>query len=257
MDDRVEPDITAELVERARAGDNDAIRQFVERSRPRLEALAYLRLGRRLRRHVEVEDVVQETYLRVARLLPRFEYRSVQATICWLETLCEHVVQDFARHLRRQPWRRERAAGKGRPTDSSGDAAVRLLDLVPAPMPSPSRSLRQIERFERLETALDGLTQEQREVLILARVHALPIQQIAARMDRSEGAVGMLLTRAARRLRASFGTTESWHLPADRLAGLLPGTDATAAGGNGDDCQDPPDSPKGPKRPKGDGGRER
>ena len=50
-------------------------------------------------------------------------------------------------------------------------------------------------------------------MIILARIERLRIKQIAARMDRSEDATKHLVVRAIRKLKESFGDTESFHLP--------------------------------------------
>ena len=47
----------------------------------------------------------------------------------------------------------------------------------------------------------------------LARVERLPISEVARRMDRSPGATSQLLWRALRKLKDSFGSTDSLHLP--------------------------------------------
>jgi RNA polymerase sigma-70 factor (ECF subfamily) len=236
--------ISRDLVEKARAGDGEAFSLIAERSRPRLEALAYLRLGPYLRRRVEVDDVLQETYLRAYQLLNRFKYQGEAALLRWLEVICKHVIQDLGRYFSRKR-RRAKVFNWAPLAESSGRLADGILDLLPAPVTSPSRALRREERFDRLEKALDSLSDEHREVLILARVQLLRPGEIAARMGRSEDAVAMLLLRAARKLRAILVDTESWHLPAERLEELLrpPRKDAASgngAGGNNDGGEPPP-----------------
>jgi RNA polymerase sigma factor (sigma-70 family) len=73
--------------------------------------------------------------------------------------------------------------------------------------------MRRQDRFDRLEKALDRLSSEQREVVLLARFHGCSLKEIARRIDKSPAAVGQILSRALRRLRAAFGDTESLHLP--------------------------------------------
>jgi RNA polymerase sigma factor (sigma-70 family) len=66
---------------------------------------------------------------------------------------------------------------------------------------------------------LDGLSPEYREVIVLARLKGLRIKEIALRMNRSENAVSLLLSRALAKLKEAFGETESFNLPARRLDG--------------------------------------
>ena len=84
---------------------------------------------------------------------------------------------------------------------------------------SPSRSLRRRERLDRLQAALDALSPDHRQVIVLARLKGLRMTEIAERMERSPNAVALLLARALAKLRESFGDTESLPLgaPADPL----------------------------------------
>ena len=84
----------------------------------------------------------------------------------------------------------------------------------PGDEPSPSRSMRRGERFDRLEAALDNLSPDQRQVVELARLRGMPIKEIASRMQRSPDAVSHLLSRALKNLKETFGDTESLALPA-------------------------------------------
>ena len=73
--------------------------------------------------------------------------------------------------------------------------------------------MRRSERFDRLEEALKTLSPDHRQVITMARVDGLKIKEIAERMNRSPNAVMQLLWRALEKLKASFGETESLHLP--------------------------------------------
>jgi RNA polymerase sigma-70 factor (ECF subfamily) len=79
--------------------------------------------------------------------------------------------------------------------------------------PSQSKNLRRRERFERLKGSLAALSPDHRQVILLARVERLSIEDVARRMDRSPEATRQLLWRAMKQLKASFGETDSLHLP--------------------------------------------
>ncbi len=78
---------------------------------------------------------------------------------------------------------------------------------------SPSRDLRRGERFDRLEQAIERLSADHREVVLLTRIEGLALAAVARRMGRSEEATKKLLWRALRELRRHFGDTESLSLP--------------------------------------------
>jgi RNA polymerase sigma factor (sigma-70 family) len=69
-----------------------------------------------------------------------------------------------------------------------------------------------------LQRALESLSPDHREVILLARVEGLSMKEIAERLHRSPNAVVQLLWRALKKLRDAFGETESLHLPPRRLS---------------------------------------
>jgi len=205
------------LLDRARSGDRRAFDELVELHRPRLEALIESRLGKEIRRAVEPGDVLQETLLRAFSSIARFDPRGSGSFLRWLGGITEHVILNFARK-------------------AGHEAVLPLEQDLPGGGVSPSKALRRGERFDRLEDALARLSPEHRQVIVLARVEGLTTGEIAARMDRSEGAVRHLLIRALRSLRASFGDTESFHLPPRCFPPPPPrgGALGTAESANGD-----------------------
>ena len=62
-------------------------------------------------------------------------------------------------------------------------------------MPSASKAAVRNERFDRLEKALEQLSDEHRRVILLSRIDGLSMKEIAARMERSPDAVMKLLRR--------------------------------------------------------------
>ncbi|MBN1422026.1 MAG: sigma-70 family RNA polymerase sigma factor [Planctomycetes bacterium] len=188
------------LVERAQGGDRQAFDELVELYRSRLEARVQCRLGARLRHLAEVQDVVQETFARAFATLDRFQWREGDAFLAWLYGIAENVIRSLAQ--------------KGRRAGSFG-----LLDDPPGTDVTASRALRREERFARLEDSLRSLSEDHRQVILLARIERLTIKEIAERMGRSPDAVKQLLSRALAKLRAAFGHTESMRLPADRRLG--------------------------------------
>ena len=58
---------SAELLQRAAAGDQEAVNELFTLYRDRLRAMVRLRLNRRLQGRVDPSDVLQEAYLEVCR----------------------------------------------------------------------------------------------------------------------------------------------------------------------------------------------
>lgn len=190
---------TQSLIERAQAGDRDAFGRLIEEHRERLEEVVRIRLGPHLRGRLEVEDVLQEAFLKAFQSVDRFHPQGHDSFFNWLRGIAENLLLHHARQ-------HQRTKQFGLPGDVADSGT------------SPSRGMRQEERFERLQSALESLSRDHREVILLARVEGLAMKEIAERLQRSPNAVVQLLWRALKNLREAFGETESLHLPARRLA---------------------------------------
>ena len=202
------PEITTkETIERAQSGDHVALEALTVRYHDELDHFVRLRVGAHLREDVQIEDVVQETFARAFEGLEEFQWRNEESFCRWLKGIAEHVILQVAQDQRRN----------------------RILyieqDDSPASTVSPSRALRRGERLDRLQEALDSLSPEHRQVIIVARLKGLRIKEIAERMNRSPNAVALLLARALTKLRDTFGDTESLHLPAASIEDREPDHD--------------------------------
>ncbi len=56
------------------------------------------------------------------------------------------------------------------------------------------------DRLQLLGDALDRLTDDYREVIMLTKIEWLPAREVGTQMSRSENAVNLLLSRALKRL---------------------------------------------------------
>jgi RNA polymerase sigma-70 factor (ECF subfamily) len=182
------------LHRKAQNGDRAAFDFLVSKFQGRLKTLVRLRIGSHLKGNVAIEDVLQEALLRAFQSIGKATFDTEQSFFAWLATIAERTIVDLARRHASRP-------------------SCSLEREIPASDVSPSRGLQRQERFERLQRALDSLSPDHREVIVLARLQGLPFKEIAQRMNRSYTAVANLLSRALTELRSSFGDTESLHLP--------------------------------------------
>lgn len=189
---------TEQLIRRAGQGDREAFDRLAGIYRERLLALVRTWLGPSLRSKVAPEDVAQETFLRAFRWIARFERGDGEAFFRWLGGIARNVLHESSRRHGR-------------------NVLLALDDELPAVGVSQSKASERDERFERLQAALDSLSADHRTVILLARVDRLPLAEVARRMERSPEAVSQLLWRALRKLKESFGSTDSFHLPDRRL----------------------------------------
>ena len=181
-------------VREAQAGDRDAFDRLVAHYRDRLENVIQRRLGAYLRQRIEVGDVVQETWLKALQSVGSFHEQGDDSFFHWVRGIAENLLLYWARQHQRTV-----LLQSGDHVDDGGT--------------SPSKRLRREERFDRLQDALSRLSTEHREVVLLARVEGLSMQEIAERLDRTPAAVKQLLWRAMQKLATGFSDTESLHLP--------------------------------------------
>jgi RNA polymerase sigma-70 factor (ECF subfamily) len=187
------PTSTFNLLEQARSGDRQALSRAFEKHQRRLTVLIYYRLSANGRTFDEVEDLVQETFLRACRDLDGFTWQSQDSFFRWLASIAGHVVIDRARYRSR-----ERRAGEPVPFRSeSNPNGAEPVDTV-----TPSRLLARKEAVERLLERLDQLPEDYRQALVMAKVEGCSTPEIAERMGKTREAVALLVYRALQRLRA-------------------------------------------------------
>jgi RNA polymerase sigma-70 factor (ECF subfamily) len=142
---------TFSLIERARAGDSEALERLFARHRKPLQRWASGRLPKWARDISDTEDLVQETLLQTFKRIGDFEPRRVGALQAYLrQAVLNRIREEFRR--------------KGRRPDAT--------DLDDIPVDSDQSPLEQAigrEAVDRYEEALARLKAEEREAII-ARV---------------------------------------------------------------------------------------
>jgi len=140
------------------------------------------RTARRLGvRPEETDDVVQEIFITVHRLLPRYEAKNIRG---WLYSVTARIALHHHRAMRRHSVARAASDGE--------------LDAVPDSLASgPESSAETGESVRLLESLLDQLDTEKRAVLVLAGIEQLPLAEIAAILEINVNTVASRL-RAAR-----------------------------------------------------------
>jgi DNA-directed RNA polymerase specialized sigma24 family protein len=128
------PTSTFTLLEKAQAGDREALSRAFEKYQRRLALLVHFKLSGRTRTFAEGDDIVQETLLRAFRDIQHFSYRAPGSFLRWLSAIAVHVIVDSVRYQGR-----ERRAGEKVPFRSESNPA----GPEPADPKTPSRLLAQ------------------------------------------------------------------------------------------------------------------
>jgi RNA polymerase sigma-70 factor (ECF subfamily) len=118
------------------------------------------------RRGADLEDVVQEVFLRVHRALPGFRGEAEVTT--WLYRITENVVRA---RMRKERLRRFFGFDG---TTRDGETAD-----VPSPRPTPEGDLEHRERARMLYDALDRVSETYRNPFILFEIEGLPGEEVA------------------------------------------------------------------------------
>ena len=175
-------------------GRGESLSEYLESQRPALVAFIERRLGPAIRGKVEPQDIAQEVAVKALNeSLP-----DGGDPFGWLCRLAEQCIIDGHRHFSAA----KRASDRERPGNvPSGGGDADLIALIAASVTTPTQAAVRNERQRRLDEALAALPKEQREVLRLRYGEGLATREIAARMNRTDGAVRVMLTRVVQHLR--------------------------------------------------------
>ena len=147
----VDPESTFHLIERARAGDQQALERLFARHLKPLQRWARSRLPKWARDLADTDDLVQETLVQTFKRIEHFEPRRVGALQAYLRQAVLNRIRNELRRKGRQP----------HATDLDG--------LEVESVESPLEQAIGQEAVERYEGALQRLNAEEREAII-ARV---------------------------------------------------------------------------------------
>lgn len=199
------------LLERARAGDREALEQLLE-----LHQGQVYRFGMKMCRDEEdAKDVLQDTLIAMARGVR--DFRGASSISTWLYT----IARSFCIKKRR---RSTFAPREERSLDTDVDAgAAPLAD--PAKGPEELLAGRQVEQA--LEDAIGALEPMYREVLVLRDVEGLTAPEVAEVLGVSVQAVKSRLHRARLSVREHvapmLGIPGGIHAPLPAAQGTCPG----------------------------------
>jgi RNA polymerase sigma-70 factor (ECF subfamily) len=192
---------TVDLLQRARAGDRDALNTLFSHHRERLRRMVDLRLDRRLQARVDASDVIQDAYVEVVTRLEEYLREPRLPFFLWLRLVVgERLMKLHRYHLGTQM----RDAGlevslyRGAlPQASSAALAAQLLGRQTSPTQAAARA----ERILRLQEALNTLDPMDREVLSLRHFEELTLAETAQVLGIEESAAAKRYVRALKRLK--------------------------------------------------------
>jgi RNA polymerase sigma factor (sigma-70 family) len=171
-----------ELMRIVQSGDFSPASEIYDRYSGRIYNFAF----RFLKNSEAAEDATQEVFVKMLKHANQFHGDAKLST--WLFSITANWCRDYLR----------KADNKSKESDD-------VLVTLPAPAElSPDRNLEQREDAARVRKALEALTAEQREAILLSRYQGLSYAEIAQIAGCSEGAVKTRVFRAMETLKKTL-----------------------------------------------------
>ena len=183
-----EPPSDAEIMLRAKAGDQSAFDFLVQKYRRPMVSFMY----RMARNTAAAEDLAQEVFLRVYR--SRASYEASAKFTTWLYRIATNLAVNHARDTRHE--RPEVQVSLDEPDEDTGTT----LELPDGHLTAEQAMVRR-ERMLAIRSRVEALPEQQKLAVIMHKYQQMDYKQIADVLKKSESATKSLLFRAYETLR--------------------------------------------------------
>ena len=173
------------LVRRCIAGDAVAWEEIVQRYNRRIYNICYRFAGSA----EDAQDLTQEVFIKMYRTLSSYDAGRA-AFMTWLTTITRNLLVD---HFRKTKQDRMTETLDG--ASSEHEDAMPLSDKIPDKAPPPDARVQSREAGETVHHALQKLSPELREAVILRDLHDMDYREIAAVLKVPEGTVKSRINR--------------------------------------------------------------
>lgn len=180
------PDEDRELVDRARGGDTTAFDELVEKYTPRLYGLVYHMTSNREDTH----DILQDVFAKAYRSLKRFQGKSSFYT--WIYSIAVNMSLNF---LKKRGRRRKLSLDD---LDLAIQNDEEFIENTSKTDPVREANLRELQ--QRLNAAMQELSEDHRAVVTMYDIQGLPHAEISRILGISEGTVRSRLHYAHKQL---------------------------------------------------------
>ena len=196
---------TQELVQKASGGDREALNALLERHRDALCRMIHLRIDPALAPRLDASDIVQEVLLDASERLGEYARKNPMPFHLWLRRIAlDRLIDAHRRHrlAKKRSVDRERSIDRGRYDRQS---SVQLMHELEDRRLTPASAAMRRELARRFQQALETLTEDDREIVLMRHFEHLSNSEAASALGLSEAAAGMRHLRALRRLRTTLG----------------------------------------------------
>lgn len=178
----------SDLVASAQRGSTTAFEALVTRHRGRVYAMVL----KMVKNDADAWDLSQEVFIKVWKALPRFEARAQFTT--WLFRITHNVVYDWLRK------RKIETAGEFDDNLMNRDQVATGASTMPSADERPDIAMELSELRVKIDAALEKLSPDHREVILLREVQGMDYKEIAEAIDSSLGTVMSRLFYARKKL---------------------------------------------------------
>ncbi len=175
----------AEVVRLAKAGDEQAFAEIVQRHQNMVFSVAY----RMVRRRIDAEDVAQQVFTKIFFAMKKFNMRSSLST--WIYRIALNETYDYLRRLRTRKVVYEGDLGEN--VDEFIQDSGRAADTAP---PADEQSARR----DYLMKLLAHVSEEERMLLFQKEVEGRTIVELSAMTGINENTIKVKLFRARKKL---------------------------------------------------------
>lgn len=194
-------DETHVLLDHARDGDKEAADRLLDRHRNALRRMVDMRMDRKIRQRVDASDVVQEVMFEANRRLKDYLANPIMPFHLWLRQMAsDRLIDAHRRHrgsAKRSVDREQPNIARGAMDRSTMELAVQICD--DALTPAAAATMHELQ--ERFVEAIDQMSDQDREIVLMRHYEYLSNQEVAQMLGLSEPAASMRYLRAIRRLR--------------------------------------------------------
>jgi len=177
--------VAALLVRRCVAGDAAAWEEIVQKYHRRIYNICYRFAGSAN----DAEDLTQEVFIKIYRTLNTYDVER-GAFMTWVTTMTRNLLVD---HFRKT--KNERITDSLEATPSGHEDAMPLSERIPDQGPTPDAGVQSRETSEAVHQALQKLSPELREAVILRDLQDMDYRQIATVLRVPEGTVKSRINR--------------------------------------------------------------
>ena len=194
--------VTRQIFAEMQKGKREAFDRFFTRNTPRVLVYINYHLGERLRRKVDPSDILQNLHLNLFNNFESFSQRAAERGIQkTLLRMADHEITEAYRYhfkVEKRDARRELTAAylKG-----SEDKEASPLAWVPDNAASITQHVVRQEEYQRMMEVLRSLTPLEQFVTVSRVIEGRSAQEIADEIDKSRGAVQMMIARVRDKLR--------------------------------------------------------